>query len=585
MGGRGTISQHRFPSPVLTPLEMDLAPAIVTPNARTTPFHPLTALFTRLDRLFESARQIGAAHPATQSRIPAVFKALTQALDESPASVHWQVLPYCFVQGNDTIWEPAPPGDVVPYMLSAAGLREVRIVPGVDAVELRELLSAMMIERDGDPAEIAAMLWEAPFHHIFCHIDDEIGGVDAQSLEDFFAEAAEVEKTARAAMGTTARSIALDPAQIQELAQQIRAPREQIAERHGLALVAAMSDVVLRRDPTTLQRPLAGYANRLLRVGRYDELFATHQSLVDTASSWPGAGTPPPAELVTSLLFTADALVHVVRLAASGDDQLGEEQHARVVDGLSGVSRTLGAGALDLCIRLIERLPYGPVVDVLVDYVARTGSGREQQVLERLEALSLPTAERVLAGMLSHGGEPVREALKPLLSSASPALRCEAIAQLATSQQQLAAELMILFQGPDQCERLAALATFVRHRVMSAGPALVHVVSADAFRQRPLDEQQAVFEAMFTLHPSRTEGLLGASLERHGVVVDHAVDRSRALAARLLGERATTAAALAALHETSRVRPWNSAELREVAKRAAEAIHSRLGSTPGGGAS
>jgi len=165
--------------------------------------------------------------------------------------------------------------------------------------------------------------------------------------------------------------------------------------------------------------------------------------------------------------------------------------------------------------------------------------------------------------------------LQPLRTSPNTALRCEAIAQLAESKVALTDELMTLFQNDDKAVRWAALDTFVRHRVVSVGPGLVRLVEDGAFKERPLDDQQKVFEALHALHPPRTEALLSSLVSKHGLVANDALEQTRMLAARMLGEWAATEGALKALQGATHRRPWNSAPLREVCDHAARAIQAR----------
>jgi hypothetical protein len=117
--------------------------------------HPLLPMLVTLDRLLRTARQYGPSHPETQSRLLPVFVATADALTSLPEGIHFRVLPFCFTRGDETVWEPSPPGDLVPYTLSVAGVRELHIFPGVEEAELRELLGAMMIDANTNPSDIA----------------------------------------------------------------------------------------------------------------------------------------------------------------------------------------------------------------------------------------------------------------------------------------------------------------------------------------------------------------------------------------------------------------------------------------------
>jgi hypothetical protein len=158
--------------------------------------------------------------------------------------------------------------------------------------------------------------------------------------------------------------------------------------------------------------------------------------------------------------------------------------------------------------------------------------------------------------------------MAPLLSSTNSALRCEAIALIAPSDIALTQELMRLFASEDRSVRTAALATFVRHKVRSAGPRLVTIVEQPSFLKRPLDEQTEILEALWELNPSRSEKLLSELVGKHGLLTDETLDRTRSLAATMLGALGDTQRALDALQAAEARRPWNSAALRAVAAEA-----------------
>ncbi len=597
--------------PIATPA---VAPQVAGPKVKRAavrgdvplaPSHPLAPLFTSVDRLLRTARQYGPAHPETQNRLTPVVEAMTQALRSSPRGVGWTVLPYCFTQDDETLWEPSPLGDLVPYTLSVAGLREVHVTEGVTEDELRELFGAMMIDATVDPAEIATALWEAPFLHVRCRLEEELGGEDAESLEEFFAETAEIEQQLREhlsavqklalamkredvmeaaaiasmteAAETTAATLQIGDAARQALTAALAMDGEQMRVRHHDLLLYGFMDAASRQDVSTLTGATEAYANRLVRLGRTDELFATHRALMDRLGRQGGASTSGlTAERVTGALFPAEVLVHVARRASGWAELLDEQQSAKALSGFRLIAETMGPAGLPLLLWLADKLREGPVFEQILDYLARVAEGNEPSILSALEAMDPLTTQQILACLLESSGGKIRSMLQPLPASANTALRCEAIAQLAESKAALTDELMKLFQSADQSVRWAALDTFVRHRVVSAGPALVRLVEAEPFRQRPLDDQRKVLEALHALHPPRTEAMLSSLVGTHGLVANDALEQTRMLAARLLSEWAETDGAVTALRSATRRRPWNSVELRKVAEHAAGAIEMRV---------
>jgi serine/threonine protein kinase len=589
--GAPTSTSHRAAQPA------------ATGDVRVAPSHPLASLFLCVDRLLRTARQYGPAHPETQNRLAPVFDAMTEALRANGAGVHWKVLPYCFTQGDETLWEPSPPGDIVPYTLSVAGLKEVHVTSGVTEDELRELFGAMMIDGKSDPSEIATALWEAPFQHVECRLEEELGGDDAESLDEFLADTADMEAQLRerlsdvqrmalamqredvmeaAAMAAmtdaaadTAATLQLDEATRQALSAALSLDSEEVRERHHRVLIDAFVDGAERRDIPTLATAVAAYANRLVRLGRSDELFATHRALVAHVQENRGRTSRLSLGDLTAALYPPEVLVHVARMASGWGELLDAEQSDRAMSGFQLVAETLDSDAMPLFLQLADKLREGPVFAQILDYIGRASVGEEEQVIGKLEAMNPLTTQLILARLLERGGERVKAMLQPLRTSPNTALRCEAIAQLAESQIGLTDELMKLFQSDDKSVRWAALDTFVRHRVVSAGPGLVRLVDDGQFKERALDEQQKVLEALHALHPPRTEALLSSLVSKHGLVPNEALEQTRMLAARMLGEWAETEGALKALQGAARRRPWNSAPLREVSEHAARAVQAR----------
>ena len=580
---------------------------------------PLRVVFERMDRLLRTARQYGPAHPETQTRIEPVHRAILDALEADGAQVHWRVLPFCFMHDDVVAWEPPPPGDLVPYNLSVAGLREVSILPGVSEEELRDLFGAMMIDANSDPADVAATLWEAPFSRIECRLEEDLPGDESATLDDLAADTEDLQRELQrelaadpgaahslarsmtrgdvaeaAAMATTldpgrasaTAALALDPTTTAALRAELALPAEELAARHIDVVLEAWADAMTRRDPSIMASTFAAFARRLIRTGRHEELFATHQAFLERLAG-PAAGSQgrwPAAQLLTAALFPDDVLRHVVHMVTQWAHLLSAEHVELARAGLGRVTATLGPGALPRCLGIIRQTPDGPALELLLDYVARVAAGQEPTVVAELESLRPLVAQHLLGRLARDAGPQARSWLEPLLHSPSSALRCEALALLSPSSEQLCAELLQLFASDAADARRAALDTFVRHRVISAGPALVRLVQHDSFSERPIEEQRQMLEALFALNPHRSESLLVSLLRRHGLIPDAALDETRMLALTVLGERAASQETLDAVQGAARRRPWNTAKLREVATAAAAAIGRRLatGGSSGG---
>jgi hypothetical protein len=469
----------------------------------------------------------------------------------------------------------------------------------------------MMIDANSTASEIATALWEAPFSSIQCRIEEDLGGEDAQSLEDFFSEAAELERElqmqlsdvqkmalqmhrgdvmeAAAIAGmrqqgdSTGSILSLDAESHERLAAATRVRTSELRARHDYLLLDAYSDAARRRDLSALLEAVGAYARRLVRLGRDEDLFSTHRALVEGLSDRSRKLTSKlTAAFVTGSLFPRDVLMHVVRTASGWSELLAEDQKVQALEGFALVTKSMGAKSLPAFLKLADRSGEGPLFDLILDYVVRVSEGEEHLVFGELESLNPLVAQTVLGRMLEHSGAALRPKLQPLLSSGNSALRCEAIAQLASSHEELTWELMGLFASDDPAVRAAALDTFVRHRVVSAGPGLVGLVEDESFLVRSLDEQQRVFQAIWTLNPPRAEALLSQLVSKHGLLVDKKSEQTRALCARMLGEVGSSDLVVDALQSAGARRPWNSKQLREVAALALQQVTARQQASPGG---
>jgi len=170
-----------------------------------------------------------------------------------------------------------------------------------------------------------------------------------------------------------------------------------------------------------------------------------------------------------------------------------------------------------------------------------------------------------------------REALQRLAQATDPTMRCEAVAHLAGSPERMKDELTRLAESPQHELRFAALRAMAFHKVRAAGPLLVRRVQDASFNQLGMDEKRELLGALFALHPPRAESLATEIVQKHGLLVDEALEETRAVCAELLGAHGSTMEALDAVLAATKRRWWNTQPLRDAAGIAAETIAHRLG--------
>jgi hypothetical protein len=248
-----------------------------------------------------------------------------------------------------------------------------------------------------------------------------------------------------------------------------------------------------------------------------------------------------------------------------------------VARGITPVLQKVGPEHLPVAMEVVGHAGHEALRRALFGYLERTLPGHEEGVVDALMTLDLDTARPILGMFAASRTQGAQDALKRLSGCASAALRCEAIAHLASSPEQIRDELLQLAESAPPDVRVAALRTLAHHQVRAAGPLLVRRVQDSSFHQLTIEERREFLGALYTLNPSRGESLAIETLLRHGLLSDDAVETTRCISAELLGREASSQEALDAALAASKRRPWNSQPLRDVATAAAEAIAARLG--------
>jgi len=565
------------------------APNTLTDSVDTA---KLTQIFALLERAIPTLRQYGGSHPETVSKIGTIHRAVVAALRAAPHGISWAVHPFCFSVRGTTIWEPEPPADGIPYSLSAAGVEEITWLPGMTEQELRVFCSALMtgFTAENEDIDIAEVLWEARLEHVRIELGDDIADGNDPRAERNLTETDDMEALAREdlaeaaamALATTTGSAALvstpawalDPHTRMALASQFSLDPARWNDRYLDVLVAGYIDSVDRGDPTLVLGALAARAERMIRKGTYQELLATHHALLERLVA---SNAPPEASaaMLTAGIYSESVLKNL--LSAAHNAELSKHDHQTIIEILRYLSATLDVRAIHGCLKLANRLPEGDALTIMLEYIQRAAQGNEQATIEQLETLRPSFAQAVLCSIANPKTPEGAAMLRPLLKSRVAALRCEAVALLATSPEQLKQQLLKLAEDSDGQVLLAALSTMVRHHVRAAGPGLIRLVEHEHFVARPREQQQKIFETLWSLNAKRGEAVLISVIEQmHGLMADDNADRTRALAAEVLSERADSDEAIETLSNATRRRPWNTPEIRTAATKAIERIEERL---------
>ncbi len=299
------------------------------------------------------------------------------------------------------------------------------------------------------------------------------------------------------------------------------------------------------------------------------------------------------AELARGM-FSPETLRMLVREALRSPP-LGAQAEPFIPIDLDAVGRDLipvvaafGPAYLETVFDLLATVYHEGLKKTFLSYIERSLPGREIEVVDRIMTLDLDNARPIMRILASLGGgnphtpglrKPgATEALRKLAGCHSPTLRCEAIALLAPTPEQLKDELGQLAESPQPELRVAALRTLAFHQCKPAGPLLVRKIQDASFQKLSIDERREMLQALFLLHPVRAEQLCIELIAKHGVFsTDEPTEQTRILAADFLGKETRSMEAVQAVVGAGKRRPWNSQPLRDRALAAGEAIAAKLG--------
>ena len=584
----------------------------------------LVDFFRRIERLLPTVRQYGWQHPEADHKLRAAHQALNEALLDDSKSVYWGLLPYSFAHRQQTVWEPTPPYDVVPYNLFAAGIRSFRVQPGVTDVELKGLCEVFMIDplRDLTPEDdLGTALWERQLTNIKYEAINVFAEGDAADREAFYEESDQLESVAKraseerqnraeaAAMNVqvdmqnaeivraATQVLAIDPIAKKAVAAQLETSPERWSERFVDVLADALIDTVKRRDVELVSVPLDASARDLVLSRRFDVLFPMYEALrraVETAASRQRAVDPRTlGPLLTRSLFGPETLrlllVEAVRSnqavmqgMASNGQALGAANAPQtdldwISQRLQFVLSELTADHIQPVVAALDEVNHPRLKGVLMTFLQQAMAGRESEVADRIPTMSIDTARPLLRLLATANSQAGWDCLRSLAAHQNATVKCEATAFLAQTPDQKRDELGRLAENPNPEVRQAALRAMAFHQVRTALPLLVKRVQDPSFNLVPPQERRELLSALYSLNPQKGEQLAMEIVQKHGLLVDDALEQTRALCAELLGANAQTREALDAVLQAAKRRWWNTQVLREAALGAAEAIASRLG--------
>ncbi len=574
------------------------APLAATPAADERPDERATELielFKLVDRLLPNVRQLGWDHPLTERALRTVFEAWGGALSRDPAFGRLTVWPYSFVAFGQTVWEPTPPSDTVPYHLFACGVRKIEVRPGVTQAELREMFGLFLLDpaRDLPPEDdLAAAFWERDLANV--RWETVLGFVagDAASREAFYDEADRLEELARAeverleadamALSTDPRALdapggsfplELEAAVKSAFAAELTVSHDAWNERYVDALVEGYIDAAMARDAPLVLASLRRSACDLLVSDRMDVVVSLHRAMRDRlVARVAGEDLIKLAAAVSNALFGGEALELALAELKRRPDRVPMFEPALAQLATRDLPIVLAAleGAED------------ELADALLRYVERVLTGHENEIGEAARRYA-PRASVAVVSMLARAGTPAaREVLARLASGEDLELAVEAKIHAAGGPDRAHAELAGMLESPSAFARMAALRALSRHGLKGAFPTVARQARAASFDELGTDERREILRTLVALSSDHGESLVLEIAKRSGVFTSDAREGSRVVALEVLGETSTSTSVESELREIGQARWGISDETRTAASEASAKIRARAigGSTP-----
>jgi hypothetical protein len=566
-------------------------PAAAVPLDETR-LEALRDLFKRLDRLLPSVRQFGWAHPATDRSLQQTYDGFAEALGKDPELIDFSIRPYSMMAGSQTIWEPGPPFDAIPYNLFACGIRRMRMAPGLTLEELRETLSLMLLDpgRDLPPEDdLAAAFWERGMPHVHYEVVDAFVDGDAAEREAFYNESDELERLAAEKASQAARieamamAVATDrsalrstktasPMAVEDVvrsvfAQQLELSRDKWSERYVDAVVEGYVDAAVHRDAPLVLASLRKSAADLVVAGRFQIILGLHDAIVlRLREKLSGQNLARLSGALTNAMFGAETLELTIKFLSTAPDQIPAFEH--VLD-------VLNANELPAVLAAYRGMPPPPLRAALLRFVERTLPGNETQVAAASVGAD-PDSVFELLGMVARAGTPeARQALSMVAQSEDMNVRVEAKV-LGSGPADVGAELTALCENGSSLVRMAALRAITRHDMKAAWTSIARIVKQNDFNEKGSDERKELLRALVALVPERGEPIALDLARKAGVFVSEAREGTRVAALEALGEVSRSVSVVTALREIALARWGTSDETRNAAAKAVEAISVRI---------
>lgn len=570
----------------------------------------LRDLFRMVEHTLYSMHRHGWEHAETSTRLAGLLKSLRAIVGDDPRGVRWQIRPYSFEFNGDSVWEPAPPHDAVPYNLFDAGFRELSLHPGMDEDELRTWLSWLYIDPSVELAEeddLATAFWNLEFPHARAKLVSSVILQDLKEFEVLDRELSEMQTDALAALResihtrmrklgakaeqttTTKRLSAHDfdvtsrpPAVVmpeatlallrEELFDRDEELGEALEHHLGRTLISILLDSRRHGDEASVVRHLDDLLDEWARQKAWRRILRLHSSLLRHD---PDGATAAP---LLSRFLEADVLAAVLRGVSSDPEPEIRVPIRLMLESLHALLEQADDGCFEEVLEAVKRCGLPDALDMLLHHISRFSDGREPAIAAILPDV-FPALGVGLVRVLAM--RPNRSALNALLAAyANPAphVRLEAMdVRARLLPQEVTEELRPLLDDRDPRVRARAHEIARKAKLFGLASTVVEKLNSLSFHDMPLVDRHALLTTLFTIAPEQAEAFCIELAAKHGFLENQSLDVSRKLAVDMLAEHAKSAEAIEAVRDASKGRWWNAPELQAAAKEALVKLNARIG--------
>ncbi len=576
------------------------APAALTPSAPPTAAEDdprvvaLRDLFKRVDRILPSVRQFGWEHPATDRAMHQTNDGFVEAIEKDPDVVDFTIRPYSMLHRGQTVWEPGPPFDSIPYNLFACGMRSMRLSRGLSFDELKTVFSLMLLDpgRDLPPEDdLAAAFWERGLAHLQYEVVDAFAEGGAAEREEFYSESDELERLAASAGsnevdriearamvvstdktalagGRAPSPFALDPAVRDAFVERLLLDAAAWSERYVDALTDGYIDAAVHRDAPLVLASLRRSSADLVVAGRLSIVVQLHDAIIARLGErLQGQNHARLASALTNALFGADTLDLVLRHLHA---------HPEALPLFEPILDIINPVELPRILVAFRAEPPRPVQAALLRFMARSMRGQEPQIAASAIGLSPDAVNAVLSLVARANTAEARQALQLVATSAEDVnVRVEA--KVLAEGEAATTEIAAMCDHAVALNRMAALRVLSRYRLKNGWAAVARIPKAADFNERGQDERTETFRALILLSPERGEPVALDMARKGGVFVSEGREATRIAAIDVLGELSRAPAVVTALREIAQSRWGTAEETRTAANEAIARIQQRLG--------